>query len=246
MASLNSALANDLAQLSKQAITQRGFCTLVLSGGSTPKALYALMATPEWRKQFDWTRIRLFWGDERFVSPDHSDSNYAMVNRELLSRVNVPQENVHRVITERGTPEEVAAAYEETVRREAPPGKPSPSGQKDIPQFDVVLLGLGANGHTASLFPNTGVLHEDARLVVACYVEEVKANRITMTAPLLNRARNIFFLVAGAEKAEVINHVVYGSHQPEKLPAQLIQPVDGSLTWMVEKPAARLLPHAQS
>ena len=241
---LNGEMAGAIAQLSKDAIAQRGFCTLVLSGGSTPKSLYALMATPQWRDQFDWSRIRLFWGDERFVPADHPDNNYAMVKRELLSKVSVPRANVHRMITEEGTPEQVAAAYQVTVLRETSSGKDASAVMDEIPRFDIVLLGLGTNGHTASLFPHTDVLHEKRLLVASCYVDEVKSHRITMTAPLLNNARNIFFLVAGAEKAEVLNEVLYGPNQPEKLPAQLIHANHGSMIWMTDKPAARLLPQS--
>ena len=239
-AELNAAMAGEIARLSKDAIAQRGICTLVLSGGSTPKSLYALMATPAWQGKFDWTNTVLFWGDERCVPPDHADSNYAMVKRELLSKVRIPGKNIHRMITESGTPEEVAAAYEETVRRETTSADENKA--KGTPRFDIVLLGLGTNGHTASLFPHTIVLHETARLVAACYVEEVSSHRITVTAPLLNNAKNIFFLVSGAEKAEVLNSVLNGPSQTEKLPAQLIKPSNGSLIWMIDKPAARLLP----
>ncbi len=240
-------MARTIVRHSKDAIAQRGICTLVLSGGSTPKSLYALMATPEWRDKLDWARIRLFWGDERFVPPDHPDSNYAMVKRELLSKVPVPAANVHRMVTEDGSAEQVASAYEETVRRESASAKKQVAATSGTPRFDIVLLGLGTNGHTASLFPHTEVLHEKRRLVVSCYVDEVKSHRITMSAPLLNNARNIFFLVSGAEKAEVFNSVLYGSQQPETLPAQLIHAESGSLVWMADKPAVRLLPQfAQS
>ncbi len=233
-------MAEAIARLSKDAIAQRGVCTIVLSGGSTPKSLYALMATAAWKDKFDWAHTAFFWGDERYVPPNHPDNNYAMVKRELLSKVTIPEKNIHRVMTETGTPEEVAAGYEKTVREVTFANK---SGtQAKPPSFDIVLLGLGTNGHTASLFPHTTVLHETTRLVAACFVEEVKTHRITMTAPLLNNARNILFLVSGAEKAEVMNSVIYGPKQPDTLPAQLINPTNGSLVWMIDKPAARLLP----
>jgi 6-phosphogluconolactonase len=239
-AALNSAMAAEIARLSKEAIAKRGACTLVLSGGSTPKSLYALMATPAWRDKFDWAHIHLFWEDERYVPPDHPDSNYGMVKRELLSKVPIPAANVQRVMTETGKPEEVAAAYEQTIRREFESLKLGPTSNS-VPQFDILLLGLGTNGHTASLFPHTSVLHENKRLVAACYVEEVKMNRITMTVPLLNNARNTFFFLAGADKADVVKQVMRGPRQPEQLPAQLIEPTDGSLIWMMDKPAARLV-----
>jgi 6-phosphogluconolactonase len=198
------------------------------------------MATPEWKDKFDWARTALFWGDERYVPSDHPDNNYAMVKRELLSKVSVPERNIHRVMTETGTAEDVAAAYEKTVRRVLTSANKN-LAQANVPSFDIVLLGLGTNGHTASLFPQTAVLHETTRLVAACYVEEVGSHRITMTTPLLNNAQNIFFLVSGAEKAEVLNSVLYGPRQTEVLPAQLISPNHGSLVWMTDKPAAKLL-----
>jgi len=233
-------MAGEIARLSKEAIVQRGASTVVLSGGSTPKSLYALMATPAWRDKFDWPHIHLFWEDERFVAPDHPDSNYGMVKRELLSKVSIPASNVHRVITEKGKPEEVAAAYEQTIRREFQSLKLA-SSSNDIPRFDVLLLGLGTNGHTASLFPHTSVLQEKKRLFAACYVDEVKMYRLTMTVPLLNNSRNTFFFLAGAEKAEVVKELLHGPRKPEDLPAQLIEPNDGSLVWMMDKAAARLV-----
>ncbi len=239
-ATLNLEMAATMARLSSDVIKQRGVCTLVLSGGSTPKSLYALMARSDWRTKFDWTHTSLFWGDERSVPPDHPDSNYAMVKKALLSQVPIPADNVNRIVTEQGTPDEVAAVYEETLRRQA--AAKADTKQIAMPRFDLVLLGLGTNGHTASLFPHMAALRERERLVVASYVEEVKSYRITMTAPLLNNARNIFFLVSGAEKADVLQQVLYGPQQPEVLPAQLIRPSNGSLVWMTDQPAARLLP----
>ena len=233
-------MAAEIFRLSSQAIAQRGASTVVLSGGSTPKSLYALMATPDWRDKFDWPHIHLFWEDERYVPPDHPDSNYGMVKRELLSKISIPAANVHRMITEKGKPEEVAAAYEQAIRRNFESLK-LVSTPNAIPRFDILLLGLGTNGHTASLFPHTSVLHEKNLLVAACYVDEVKMYRLTMTLPLLNDSRNTFFFLAGAEKAEVVKQVLRGPRQPEELPAQLIEPNDGTFVWMMDKPAARLI-----
>jgi 6-phosphogluconolactonase len=239
-AALNSAMAKEIARLSKEAIAKRGAATVVLSGGSTPKALYALMGTPEWRDKFDWAHIHLYWEDERFVPPDSPDNNYGMVKKALLSQVSIPDANVHRVMTEKGKPEEVAAAYEQTIRRDFQSLKLG-SNSNEIPQFDIIILGLGTNGHTASLFPHTSVLDEKKLLVAALYVEEVKMERITMTLPLLNNARNTYFFLAGAEKAEVVKQVLRGPRQPEQLPAQLIEPYERTLVWMMDKPAARLI-----
>jgi 6-phosphogluconolactonase len=234
---LNVGAAEFCAGIAREAIAARGHCMISLSGGSTPKSLYALLAKPHWREQFDWKHIDLFWGDERCVPIDHPDSNFGMVQRELLSHIEIPPDNVHRFKTELGDPNAVASDYEKTLREvfAVPP--------PEIPRFDLVLLGLGENGHTASLFPHRPALHETKRLVVADYVEEVKTYRLTMTAPLINASRQITFLVSGAAKAQVLKDVLKGPRRPEELPAQLIQPSfpDGEVTWLTDKQAAALV-----
>ena len=231
-AALNTKAAECFRDIAKKAIFGSGTCTVSLSGGSTPKQLYALLATPEWSKQVQWEHIHLFWGDERNVPIDHADSNYAMVERELLSKVPVPEKNVHRFPVELGDANAVAAAYEKSLHEFF--------GTNGLPRFDLVLLGLGENGHTASLFPHCPALREAKRLIVADWVEEVKADRLTMTAPLINAARQIIFLVSGANKAQVLHDVLNGPRQPEQLPAQLIAPAAGRLTWLADADAARL------
>lgn len=228
--------ARCFADAARQSIAARGRFFAALSGGSTPRGLYELLATPEWSRQVDWTRGLVFWGDERFVPPASSQSNYGMASAALLSRVNIPPDNIFPVPTEAGSAEEAAAAYERTLRRALQP----PAGS--VPVFDLVLLGLGTNGHTASLFPHTKVLHEADRLVAAEYVEEVESFRITMTARLLNRARILMFLVTGGEKASVLNEVLFGGFDPDRLPAQLVRPDSGDVTWIVDQSAAALLP----
>jgi 6-phosphogluconolactonase len=234
---LNVAAAEFCAGVAREAIAARGRCMISLSGGSTPKSLYALLAKPHWIEQFDWKSIHLFWGDERCVPIDHPDSNYGMVERELLSKAPIPKENVHRYKTELGDPEIVAADYEMTIRNVF--GVYAP----EIPRFDLILLGLGENGHTASLFPHCPALHETKRLVLSDYVEEVKACRLTVTAPLINAAHQITFLISGASKAQVVKEVLEGPRRPEDLPAQLISPAfpDGKITWLMDKAAAALV-----
>ena len=231
---LNHGAAEDFERSCTQAVQQNGRFVCVLSGGSTPKALYALLAK-SYAGRLPWPQIHLFWGDERFVPPTDSESNYHMAFTELLSKVPVPQQNIHRVHTETGSPEEAANRYEQEIRSTFP-------GQA-LPAFDYLLLGLGENGHTASLFPHSAALKITNRLVVASYIEELKANRITMTVPLLNNARRIIFLVSGEKKATVLRDVREGTSKPDDLPSQLIRAGNGSLCWLLDRPAASLLQH---
>jgi len=198
--------------------------------------MYELLATPLWRDQVDWSRTDVFWGDERMVPPDDAKSNYRMARETLLAHVPVPAGNVHRVMTESGVPVSVARHYERTIREVF--GIESPA----VPEFDLILLGVGENGHTASLFPYSKTLHERERLVAEDYVEEVGGYRITMTVPLLNAGRTIMFLVSGEAKAEVVRDVISGPRNVEKLPAQLIEPAGGNLVWLLDAPAASRLP----
>ncbi len=232
---LAQAAAAEFVQQANRAIAATGRFTVALSGGSTPKSLYALLATPSWREQVPWQQVYFFWGDERHVPPDHPDSNYRMTQERLLSQVPIPPENVHRIKTERPDASAVATEYEQELRQffqlEA----------NELPRFDLVLLGMGPDGHTASLFPHTQVLHEQTRLVAAPWVEKFKTYRITLTPPVLNHAVHTVFFVTGAEKAETLQAVIEGDFQPENFPSQLIQPVHGTLLWMVDQAAARLL-----
>jgi 6-phosphogluconolactonase len=221
------------SEIVNSSIKRERRASVALSGGGTPRALFTLLAEPDWREAIDWSRVHVFWGDERFVRPDDAQSNFRMANETLLSKAPIPQENVHRFVTERGSAEEVAADYERTVREYF-------KGQGAT--FDLILLGLGTNAHTASLFPNCAGLRETNRLVVAEYIEEVKSERLTFTVPLINAARNVCFLVSGGEKAEVVRDVLEGTMNPEQKPAQLIRPIEGKLTWLMDEAAARLLP----
>jgi 6-phosphogluconolactonase len=198
--------------------------TVALSGGSTPKILYELLADPQesFRARVAWSSTHFFWSDERHVPPDHPDSNYRMAHETLLSRVPVPESNVHRVHSENPSAQEAADEYEKII----------------VPRLDLILLGLGADGHTASIFPGSEVLHETQRLVAAPWVEKLNTYRITMTLPLLNNGASILFLVSGAEKAEIVKEVLEG---PKKYPAQAVQPMNGELIWMLDRDAARNL-----
>ncbi|MDE3090764.1 MAG: 6-phosphogluconolactonase [Chloroflexota bacterium] len=241
--------ATRFVALAQEAITAHGQFSVALSGGSTPRDLYALLATPEFSAQIDWSRVHFFWGDERAVPPDHPDSNYRMANETLLSCVKMPARNVHRILAELA-PDSAARAYEETLREFFYP-RPAPSPVRSrsergrdgegVPCFDLILLGLGANGHTASLFPHTQVLHATTRWVAAQYIDEVKMNRITLTAPVINAAKNILFLVAGEDKAAAVRAVLRGAYRPDVLPAQLIQPANAHAVWLLDEDAASQL-----
>jgi 6-phosphogluconolactonase len=241
------ALARTAAQqfvaLAQRSIASHGHFSLALSGGSTPRDLYSRLVSAEFSTQVDWARVHFFWGDERAVPPDHPESNYRMAYEALLSHVNPPPENVHRILAEK-QPAEAAREYEETLRLAFLPRTASGTSTRDsreYPRFDLILLGLGANGHTASLFPHTGVLHESTRWVAAEYIDEVKMDRITLTAPAINAAENILFLVAGSDKAVTARAVLSGEYRPEELPAQLIRPADGQLVWLLDRDAASQL-----
>ena len=199
--------------------------TVALSGGSTPKLMFQILAE-QFREQVAWDRIHFFWSDERHVPPDHPDSNYRMANEALLSRVPVTRSNVHRVPSENPNAAEAAAEYARTLIE---------TTSQSLPRLDLILLGLGGDGHTASIFPGSDVLHETKQLVAAPWVEKFKTHRITMTLPLLNNGASVVFLVSGSEKAEIVKEVFEG---PEKYPAQAIKLAHGELLWLMDKDAA--------
>jgi 6-phosphogluconolactonase len=199
---------------------------LVLSGGSTPKMLFALLASPLYRAQINWVGVEIYFADERTVPPDHPDSNYRLAHELLLSRVPIPAVNINRM---RGEipPKEAAIEYGELLQKQFADDGP-----------DLILLGMGPDGHTASLFPHTAALNEAHRHCVANYVEKLKTWRITMTAPFINRASAVCAMIAGADKAERVHEVLNGPYDPKRLPIQLIEPASGNYTWMVDSAAA--------
>ena len=220
-----------------QAVRETGRFVVALAGGSTPKRLYELLSTPEYAARVDWAHTHVYFGDERCVPPDDPASNYRMARVALLDRVPVPAGNVHRM---RGDddPLQAAGAYERELRAAfaTPDGPPS---LRSGGRFHLVLLGMGSNGHTASLFPGLTAVRERERWVVAEHVAEVAAWRITLTPPLLNAAAQVVFLVLGADKAPMLKRVLQGPARPDELPAQAIAPRDGTLTWLVDATAAR-------
>jgi 6-phosphogluconolactonase len=230
---LARAEAERIVTLASAAIAARGRFTIALSGGSTPRTLYSLLATPPFASRIDWSRVHVFWGDERCVPPDHPESNFRMTREALLDRVPIPQANVHRIAGE-DDPEAAAGAYEHALRAffEVPEGPPERT-------FDLVLLGMGDDGHTASLFPGTAAVDETRRWVVPNHGRGMW--RITLTPIALDAADAITFLVAGATKADRLHDVLEEPPQSPPLPAQLIHPTHGALTWMIDAAAATKL-----
>lgn len=237
------AAAEEFMRMGNDAIKRRSRFTVVFSGGSTPRQLYQLLAAPPQCTHLDWTKIECFWGDERPVPPDHPDSNFRMVREALLDVVNVPPSRIHRIVAERT--DRIAAAHEYATEMARVFGVAASAAP---PAFDLILLGMGPDGHTASLFPHTAAVHETARWVMANPVPTLGTERITLTAPLINRAAAVLFLVVGADKAVTLAEVLEGPRDPARLPAQLIQPVSGTVTWLVDALAANQLtgPGAQA
>jgi 6-phosphogluconolactonase len=217
-----------------EAVSARGRFTAALSGGKTPVAIYASLAQAPFISQIPWALVHLFWGDERCVPPDHGDSNYRMTREFLLDHVPIPPANIHRMPGEMA-PAEAAARYEKELREFF-----SPHGD-GFPVFDFILLGLGEDGHTASLFPGTRAIREAARWVLGHYVDAQKGWRITLTPPVINAARTVVFTVSGAGKAAIMKEILEGPSRPDTLPAQIVRPADGTLLWMLDREAAALL-----
>lgn len=229
---VSQAAADQFIAASSESIEERGEFTVALSGGSTPGSAYQRLAGADLAPLINWRKVHLFWGDERAVPPNHPESNYRLARDSFLDKVPIPHANIHRIKTELD-PDLAAADYAEELQEVF--------GEKGPPRFDMILLGMGDDGHTASLFPGTGALSEARRWVVANYVEVLKSWRITLTPRVFNAARRIVFLVTGAKKAERLKQVLQGERDPESLPAQLVDPRDGQLIWLVDKAAAAKL-----
>ena len=227
---LAHAAARDFAARAEASIRERGRFAVALSGGSTPKATYEVLARDH-ADELDWVRVHVFFGDERTVPPDHEDSNYRMARETLLSRIRVG--SVHRMRCEL-PPEEAAAAYVQELREFF-------GTSEEPPSFDLILLGIGEDGHTASLFPNTPALDVTDPWVVANPVEKLDTIRLTLTVPVINASRAVNFLVAGEGKAGALREILEGDADPHEYPAKFIHPEDGDLTWMVDRAAAKFL-----
>jgi|ERR1044071_914866 6-phosphogluconolactonase len=226
---VTQAAAARFVELGQAAIAERGRFTVALSGGSTPKRVYELLASESYREQLEWSKVHIFFGDERCVPPDDAESNYRMANEALLSCVDLPAKNIHRM---NGVGDAISNArlYEDEMR--------AFFNDAAWPRFDLILLGMGDDGHTASLFPGTEVLMEGEAWVAGLWVEKLGAYRITLTAPAINHAAHILFLVTGENKAARLAEILKGERDPMRLPARLIKPLDGTLEWLIDKAAS--------
>ncbi|MGF1633319.1 MAG: 6-phosphogluconolactonase [Phycisphaerae bacterium] len=211
------------------AINQKGYCTMCLAGGGTPRVSYQVLSTPPDRDQIDWESVEVYFGDERCVPPESEESNYRMARENLLGRVKIPEDNVFRIQGEMD-PEAAAAEYCDLLAEKFQPHE----------GLDVCILGMGTDGHTASLFPNTAALKETSRAVVANHTADGKP-RITMTPPFLNKSRHVLVICTGEEKADTLKQVLQGDPDPDKLPIQLIQPKTKHLTFLLDAAAASKL-----
>ncbi len=233
---VSRAAAEAFIGFAREAATKDGRFTVALSGGSTPRRLYEFLAESPFNTQVTWETLEFFWGDERAVPPGHADSNYRMANDVLIRKLAIADSRIHRMPAEREDLEHAAWDYQVEIARAFgvdPDGEP--------PQFDLVLLGMGTDGHTASLFPYTEAIREETRWVVSSYVPKLDSYRLTLTARILNNAAHVMFLVAGADKATPLEEVLEGPFDPERLPSQLIQPRLGDVTWLVDNSAATQL-----
>ena len=228
---LSRVAAELITVLSKKSIVSRGRFVVALSGGSTPHRLYSLLGSPLYRDVIDWSRVYIFWTDERCVSKDHAESNYRLAHDAFLSRVPLPAQNIHRIRGE-DEPGKAAEAYEDELRNFF-------SGPEAI-VFDLIILGVGEDGHTASLFPGSSALDERMRPVVPVYFQEPKINRVTLTLPVLNHAAQILFLASGRPKAAVVHEIVEDGN-PKQYPAGLVKPLQGSIMWMIDQEASSAL-----
>lgn len=227
--------ANIFVSAAQQAVKERGIFRVAMAGGSTPKALHALLVAEPFRPQLPFDKMQIFFGDERHVPPDHADSNFRMVNETFISKTPIKPEQVFRFKAELQDTEKAALDYEQTLKTQfaLKPG--------ELPRFDLMLLGMGNEGHTLSLFPGTTALRDNGRLVVRTWVGKLYTERITCTAPVANNSAAVLFMIAGADKAPALKAVLEGPYEPEQLPSQLIEPLSGKLFFLVDSAAGGML-----
>lgn len=234
--SIAQTAAAEFLQAAEEAVRERGAFSVALAGGSTPKTLYGLLASnPLLQAKVPWRKVQFFFGDERHVPPDNPESNFRMANEAMLAKAPIDSKQVHRVKAEKRNAAESAAEYEDDLRASFALA----AGQ--FPRFDLVLLGMGPEGHTASLFPGTKALKEERSLVVSNWVGKLYTDRITLTPPVLNNAARVVFMVHGVEKAPALKAVLEGPYEPDQLPAQVIRPKQGKVLWLVDPTAASML-----
>jgi 6-phosphogluconolactonase len=225
---INTTAADIFVTAAQKAIAEKDKFTVVLTGGSSPAGIYKLLASDAYKTKIDWSKVFVFWGDERWVPLNDDLSNAKMSYASLLSHVPVPKENIFEMYKDGVTPEDYAVTYEQSIRKVL--------GNEG--KFDLILLGMGDDGHTASLFPGQEVLQEQTKWVAAYYLEPQKMHRITLTAPLINKAEKIVVIAFGEKKAHALKEVTTGNYNPETYPMQLIKPVSGELLFLVDKSAA--------
>src|SRR3984893_8484829 len=231
--------AEEFVKVAQSAVQQHGSFSVALSGGSTPKLLYALLATdPELRGKVRWVNMQIFFGEQRHVAPDDPQSNFKMSAKSMFNKAPLKPKQIHRMKGEYPDAEKAAQEYEQGLRTQLH------LKDKELPRFDLVLAGMGDEGHTLSLFPGTKALHPEGRAVVRNWVGKLAADRITATAPAVNNAGMILFMVAGKDKAPALKAVLEGPYEPEQLPAQLLQPTNGKLLWLVDEAAGSMLSNA--
>jgi 6-phosphogluconolactonase len=228
---LSHEAAQYVVRIASESIVTRGRFTIALSGGTTPRTLYGLLGSEPYRSQIDWALVDIFWSDERCVPPDSPDSNYHMAQEVLLSRIPIPAQQVHRMPADQPDRDAASQAYAEEMQRTF--------GTNGIPSFDLIQLGMGPEGHTASLFPHQASLHEQQRLVIPVSVPKPPPDRLTFTPPVLNAARNVLFLMTGADKADALHAVLEGPYQPDEYPAQIVRPPHGEVVWMLDTAVAQ-------
>lgn len=225
--SLSRAAAEFIVAAAKQAVAEKGRCAVALSGGSTPKRLYSLLGSQPYRETVPWPQVHVFWSDERCVPPDHIASNFKLASDAFLSKIPLPAANIHRIRGEEG-PGKAARSYEEDLKSFFGSG---------VPSFDLVLLGAGEDGHTASLFPGSPALEERERISLPVYLERPQYDRVTLTLPVLNHALQVIFLATGRAKSEVVSAILE-ENNPQRFPAGLVRPQNGAISWFLDREAA--------
>src|SRR5260221_2559800 len=234
--SIAQTAAAEFLQAARESISENGSFSVELAGGSTPKTLYGLLASnPLLQAKVPWSKIQFFFGDERHVPPDHAESNFRMAKEAMVAKAPIDPKQVHRIKGEKRNAAEAAVQYEDDLRASFG------LAADQLPRFDLVLLGMGPEGHTASLFPGTKALKEERQLVVSNWVGKLYTDRITLTPPVLNNAARVIFMVHGEEKAPALKAVLEGPYEPDQLPAQIIRPEQGKVLWLVDPTAAAML-----
>ncbi|MCP4268688.1 MAG: 6-phosphogluconolactonase [Candidatus Brocadiaceae bacterium] len=228
---LVAATAERMVDSVEKAIVENGLCNIAMSGGNTPGGVFSLLASSPYRDRVDWNKLHVFWGDERMVPPEHKDSNFKMARETLLDHVAIPDDNVHRIRGEIA-PEQAAEEYASLLNDHF---------GTDLPIFDIMLLGLGEDGHTASLFPGTDAVEERERHAVAVFVPKLDSWRVTLTLPVINTARDIYFLVSGRSKSDIVQRIMSMKEPSKEFPATMVKPDNGELHWMLDSEAMVLV-----